>query len=82
MRNKLNEYIKNIESRVKRIEETITLKINIVANILSFEEQIGFTDTLIIYSRVSNNTFYVGYSELGIDYIGDLRSAAQIEYSS
>lgn len=81
MKNELKHYIKNIESRVKRLEETITLKLAVIADILNIEEDIGFADTITIHSRQSNNTFYIGYSELGTDYIGDMRSAPVLEYS-
>lgn len=76
------KYIKNVESRVRRLEESIISKMVIVANLLQFEEGIGVTDTVIIYTRQSNNTFYIGYSELGIDSIGDMRGPFIEVYSS
>lgn len=82
MRNKLNEYIRDIESRVKRLEESITMKLNVVINMLNFEEQLGFTDTLTIHRRDANGTFYVGYSELGVDCVGDVRGPPILIYDS
>lgn len=76
------KYIKNVESRVRRLEETIISKMEIVANILQFEESMGLTDTVTIYTRQSNNTFYVGYSELGVDCVGDMRGPLVEVYSS
>lgn len=73
MKNQLQYYIKDIESRVKRLEESITSKLSVVANIIDIYEKTGVTDTLEIYSRAPNNTFYVGYSALGTDKVGDLR---------
>ena len=77
----LKYYIKDIESRVKRLEEKITLKLAVVANVVDFYEKSGVTDTYEIYSRVPNNTFYVGYSSLGTDKIGDLRGTPSLLYS-
>ena len=81
MKKGLDYYIKNIESRVKRLEETIILKISVVANILNFEEEVGFADTITIHSRVPNGTFFIGYSALGTDYVGDLRGSPVLLYS-
>ncbi len=77
----LEYYIKNIESRVKRLEESITSAFGIVVNILAIEEDIGIADTITIHSRQNNSTFYIGYSEIGTDYIGDLRGAPVLLYS-
>lgn len=80
MKTQLQYYIKDIESRVKRLEESITSKLAIVVNRIDIYEKTGVTDTLEIYSRVHNNTFYVGYSALGTDKIGDLRGTPVLEY--
>ena len=77
----LKYYIKDMEARIKRLEEKITLKLAVVANVIDFNEKCGVTDTYEIYSRTPNNTFYVGYSLLGTDKIGDLRGSPVLLYS-
>lgn len=81
MRKELKYYIKNIESRVKRLEESIIASLSIVTNVLCIDEKVGMSDSIIIHSRIPNNTFFVGYSEIGTDYIGDLRGAPVLVYS-
>lgn len=77
----LKYYIKDIESRIKRIEEKITSPSSVLVNILNIDEKIGMSDTITIHSRVPNDTFFIGYSKLGTDYIGDVRSAPVLVYS-
>ena len=78
----LKYYIKDIESRVKRLEESITSVLGIKINILGIGEDVGFADSMTIHGRLSNNTFYVAYSEIGTDRIGDLRGSPVLLYSS
>jgi hypothetical protein len=62
------------------LEESIISALNVIVDIFDSKEEMGVTDTITIHSRVPNGTFYIGYSKLGTDYIGDVRSAPVLVY--
>jgi Mg2+ and Co2+ transporter CorA len=82
MTSSLLSFIGDIESRLKRLEENIGSVTDVITNFMAIEEEIGISDSLTIYKRDVNDSFLIGTHKVGIDEIGDRRSAAVLLYSS
>jgi hypothetical protein len=78
----LLSFIGDIETRLKRLEENIGSVTDTIINFLSIEEEIGVSDSLLIYKRDVNDSFLIGTSKVGIDEIGDRRSQPVLLYSN
>lgn len=81
MTNPLAKAIGDINTRVKRLEEDIGSATDSVLRFLSVTEDIEITDTIYIYKRDVNDSFLVGTSKVGIDGLGDRRSAEVLLWS-
>ena len=81
MTNPLAKAIGDINTRVKRLEEDIGSATDSVLRFLSTKEDIGVTDTVSIYKRDVNDSFLVGTSRVGVDGVGDRRSAEVLVWS-
>ena len=81
MTNPLAKAIGAIDTRLKRLEENIGSTADFVMRFLSISEEIGHTDTVYIYKRDVNDSFLVGTSKVGVDKVGDRRSAESLLWS-
>ena len=81
MTNPLAKAIWAIDTRLKRLEENIGSTSDFVMRFLSVSEEIGHTDTVYIYKRDVNDSFLVGTSKVGVDKVGDRRSAESLLWS-
>ncbi len=81
MTNPLAKAIGDINTRVKRLEEDIGSATDSVLRFLSTKEDIGVADTVSIYKRDVNDSFLVGTSRVGVDGVGDRRSAEVLVWS-
>lgn len=73
--NSMEKFIVDIDARLKRLEENIGTATDAVLRFLSIKEEIGSADTVYIYKREMNDSFRLGISKVGIDKVGDRRSA-------
>jgi len=81
MTNPLASFINEINTRVKRLESDIGTSADYVLRFLAINEEVGATDTVYIYKRDVNDSFLVGTSKLGVDKLGDRRSAEVLLWS-
>lgn len=81
MSNPIAKFINGIDTRLKRLEESIGSVTDTVLNFMSIKEDIGVSDYVYIYKRDVNDSFLVGTSRVGIDKIGDRRSAPVLLHS-
>lgn len=71
----VEKFITEIDTRLKRLEENIGSATDSVLRFLSLKEKVGVADTVSIYKRDLNDSFLLGTSQVGIDKLGDRRSA-------
>ena len=81
MTNPLTKFIGDINTRVKRLEENIGSTADFVMRFLSISEEMALEDTVSIYKRDVNDSFLVGTSKVGVDKVGDRRSAEVLLWS-
>lgn len=81
MKNPIAKYINDIDTRLKRLEERIGSTTDAVLRFFSIKEKIGVTDTVYIYKRDVNDSFLLGTSKVGVDKLGDRRSAEVLLWS-
>lgn len=81
MTNPIARVINEIDTRLKRLEESIGSVTDSVLNFMSVKETIGVSDYVYIYKRDINTSFMIGSSLIGKTQIGDRRSAAVLLYS-
>lgn len=81
MSNPIAKVINEIDARVKRLEENIGTTADFVLRFLSINEEVGATDTVYIYKRDVNDSFLLGTSRVGVDRVGDRRSAEVLFWS-
>lgn len=81
MTNPIAQVIGAIDTRLKRLEESIGSVTDSVLRFLSIKEEMGLADTVYIYKRDVNDSFLVGTSRVGVDGIGDRRSAEVLLWS-
>lgn len=81
MKNPLVKAIGEIDTRLKRLEENIGSATDAVLRFLSIKENIEVTDTVYIYRRDINDSFLLGASKIGVDHLGDRRSAEYLLWS-
>lgn len=81
MTNPLASFINEINARVKRLEADIGTSADFVLRFLSINEGVSATDTVYIYKRDVNDSFLVGTSRVGVDKVGDRRSAEVLLWS-
>lgn len=81
MTNPLTTFIGDINTRLKRLEEDIGSATDSVLRFLSIKEKMEITDTVYIYKRDMNDSFLLGTSKVGIDGLGDQRSAEVLLWS-
>ncbi len=81
MNNPIANVIGAIDTRLKRLEETIGTATDAVLQFMSINEDIGVGDYLYIYKRDINTSFLLGHGVLGVTLIGDRRSAPVLLYS-
>jgi hypothetical protein len=74
-------FIKGIDRRLKLLEENIGSATDAVLRFLSIKEDIEVTDTVYIYKRDVNDSFLLGTSKVGVDRLGDRRSAEVLLWS-
>ena len=77
----ITNIIGGINSRLKRLEETIGEVTDVLLQFASFQEKTTFTDTVMIYSRDVNDSFLFGTGTFGVTKVGDRRSQAVLLYS-
>jgi len=70
-----------INTRLKLLEEDIGSASDRVLRFLSLKEYLGAEDTVYIYKRDVNDSFLVGTSRVGVDKVGDRRSAEVLLWS-
>jgi len=81
MKNLLVKAIGEIDTRLKRLEENIGSATDAVLRFLSIKENIEVTDMVYIYRRDMNDSFLLGTSKVGVDKLGDRRSAEILIWS-
>lgn len=81
MINRVSIFIGNINDRLKRLEDNIGSITDTIINFMSVNEDIGIDDSYYIYKRDVNDSFLLGTSNIGVDAIGDRRSAEVLLYS-
>lgn len=81
MTNPLTKFIGEINTRLKRLEENIGSTSDFVMRFLSISEEMALEDTVYIYKRDVNDSFLVGTSKVGVDKVGDRRSAEVLLWS-
>ena len=81
MTNPIAKFINEIDTRVKRLEANIGTSADFVLRFLSINEELSATDTVYIYKRDVNDSFLVGTSKVGVDKVGDRRSADVLLWS-
>lgn len=81
MTNPVAKFIGDIDTRLKRLEEDIGSATDSVLRFLSMKEGIEVTDMVYIYKRDMNDSFMLGTSRVGIDGLGDKRSAEVLLWS-
>lgn len=81
MTNPVAKFIGDIDTRLKRLEEDIGSATDAVLRFLSIKEGIEVTDTVYIYRRDMNDSFLLGTSKVGVDRLGDRRSAEVLVWS-
>lgn len=79
--NPVSLIIGNIEDRLKRLEDNIGSITDTIISFMSVEEDMGVSDSYYIYKRDVNDSFLLGTSHIGVDAIGDRRSAEVLLYS-
>lgn len=77
----IEKFIIGIDTRLKRLEENIGTATDAVLRFLATKEEIGAADTAYIYKRDMNDSFMLGTSKIGIDPLGDRRSAEVLLWS-
>ena len=77
----IDKFIKDINTRLKRLEEDIGSATDSVLRFMSMKEDIGTADYVYIYKRDVNTSFLLGHGIIGVTLIGDRRSAAELLYS-
>lgn len=77
----VEKFILGIDERLKRLEENIGSATDSVLRFLSIKEKLGIKDTVYIYKRDMNDSFMLGTSRVGIDELGDRRSAEILLWS-
>ena len=77
----LAKFIGEINTRLKRLEENIGSTSDFVMRFLSISEEFALEDTVYIYKRDVNDSFLVGTSKVGVDKVGDRRSAEVLLWS-
>ena len=75
------KFINEINTRLKRLEESIGSATDTILNFMSVKEDIGVSDYIYIYKRDVNTSFLLGHGILGVTPIGDRRSAPVLLYS-
>lgn len=81
MTNPLAKAIGDINTRLKRLEEDIGSATDDVLRFISIKEELGVTDTVYIYKRDVNDSFLLGKGKIGVDGVGDRRSAEVLLWS-
>jgi len=81
MTNPIAKFVGDINTRLKRLEEDIGSATDAVLRFLSIKEGIEINDTVCIYKRDMNDSFLVGTSRVGVDRLGDRRSAEVLLWS-
>lgn len=79
--NLVEKFILEIDTRLKRLEGSIGSVTDSVLRFISIKEKIGVKDTVYIYKRDMNDSFMLGTSKVGIDKLGDRRSAETLLWS-
>jgi len=81
MTNPIAKFVGDINTRLKRLEEDIGSTTDSVLRFMSIKEGIEINDTIYIYKRDMNDSFLVGTSRVGVDRLGDRRSAEVLLWS-
>lgn len=81
MTNPIAKFVGDINTRLKRLEEDIGSATDAVLRFFSMSEDIEIADTVYIYKRDLNDSFLVGASRVGVDSVGDRRSAEVLVWS-
>lgn len=81
MTNPIANVIGAIDTRLKRLEESIGSVGDTILNFLSVNEEIGVSDYIYIYKRDVNTSYLIGTGIIGITQIGDRRSASVLLYA-
>ena len=81
MINPIARVIGAIDTRLKRLEESIGSATDTILNFMSMKEDIGVSDYIYIYKRDVNTSFLLGHGIIGVTPIGDRRSAPVLLYS-
>lgn len=77
----LDKFVGDINIRLKRLEEDIGSATDAVLRFMSIKEGIEVNDTVYIYKRDINDSFMLGTSRVGVDRVGDRRSAEVLLWS-
>lgn len=70
-----------IDTRIRRLEESIGSATDSIISFMSVTEDIGVADYVYIYQIAVNDTFLLGHGILGVTEIGDRRDAPELIYS-
>lgn len=81
MINPIAKVIGAIDTRIKRLEESIGSATDQVMRFMSLNEVLGADDYLYIYKRDVNTSFLLGHGTLGVTLIGDRRGAPVLLYA-
>lgn len=81
MNNPIANVIGAIDTRLKRLEETIGNATDAVLQFMAITEDIGVDDYLYIYKRDIHTSFLLGHGIIGVTPIGDRRGAPVLLYS-
>ena len=81
MTNPIAAVIGAIDTRLKRLEESIGSAKDTLLTFMSVNEEIGVSDYVYIYQIAVNDSFLLGHGILGVTEIGDRRDAPELMYS-
>lgn len=80
MINPIARVIGGIDTRLKRLEESIGSATDTVLRFISLDEKLGTEDYIYIYKQNVNDSFLVGHGIIGVTLIGDRRDAPELIY--
>lgn len=81
MNNPIANVIGAIDTRLKRLEETIGNATDAVLQFMTITEDIGVDGYLYIYKRDIHTSFLLGHGIIGVTSIGDRRGTPVLLYS-
>lgn len=78
---KLTDFIGDINTRLKRLENAIGSATDRVLQFMAISEKVAVTDYVTIYSKTMNDSFLVGRGVIGVTEIGDRSDMEVLVYA-